>query len=587
MKTFSRRGLLLLLLLAVALTAVGCGAQPKTPAIPTRIPPPPTALPIPKRPQVTLPTPVAPATEQPADAGPSGNASTITEAPLEEAPPAAPAPDSVGWAYVKVLQTRLRAEPAGKAIATLSAGERLDVLGASPDRVWLKVRYTPAPEKAPQTGWVLASQLQYYVDMADIPVVGEMADGAGEHPAPGEEIRGEATVTARRLNFRAGPGVDQPIIGALTSGETVKLLGRSDNGQWLKIVTGHGEIGWAAAPWLKSDVAVEDLPVVEKATTGVPKPTVPKGRIAFQDRPGGNIYVMNADGTGLKKLTTGLDPALSPDGQRIAFTRWGGNGDTVRVINADGSGERAVITVDKPRSPTWTPDGNRLIYEYVVKDTYCRDTPLGCATDEQIRKEFNGNDCWTYPDPIGTKCIWDFPVVHFFITSLETASLNGGDVRNLPTNKVVYAPRHHPVYPEVLHLTRDGIAVAYVQDNRPPKLLVAYGNLGAPVYSPDGRYIYVSRKDGDNWNIWRYNNDGTGPVALTQPPLLRDRAINNVAPAPSPDGKFILFLTDRTGQWELWIMNSDGSNQRPFARQALAGIDFDFDFGRARMMDWR
>ena len=586
MKTLRPWGIALFILL-IALVMAGCNRAQPTSTIPTpALPVVPTPLPIPKRPQVVLPTPVTAATptsiNESGSTGPSQMGANIGETPVEA--PAAIEPDIAGWAYVKTLQARLRAEPAGNILDTLRAGQRLDILGASPDRIWLKVRYQPNPDQDPIIGWVLASQMQYYVDPAEIPVV----DGAEESPSTPElSPQGKATVTARKLNFRAGPGVDQPIIGALTTGQIVSVLGRSDNHQWLKVMTEDGMIGWAAAPWLDSQVPIEDLPVIDQATTGVPKPATPKGIIAFQDRPGGSIYVMNADGTGLRKLTSGLDPALSPDGKQIAFTRWGGNGDTVRVIQTDGRGERMVIGADKPRSPTWTPDGQNLIFEFVVKDTYCRDTPLGCATDEQIRKEFNGNDCWTYPPPIGTYCIWDFPVVHFFITSLASTAVNGTSVRNLPTNQIVYTPRHHPIYPEVLHLTRDGIAVAYTQDNRPPKLLVEYGYLGAPVYSPDGKYIYVSRKDGDHWNIWRYNNDGTGPVALTRPPLLRDRPINNVAPAVSPDGKFILFLTDRRGKWEMWIMNSDGSNQRPFAPRSLAGIQFDFDFSRARMIDWK
>jgi len=509
--------------------------------------------------------------------------------------PTAHTPESeriAGWAYVEVPRTALRDGAAGEPIATLSAGQRLEILAATPERAWLYVRWHPAQDAPPQEGWVLARDTRFFVDPGDIPTIspegGAAHAGVDETPEAPVSGANRGFVIARTLNLRSGPGLDQPVIGKLHQGDEVELLGISDNGQWLQVAATGGDFGWVAARWIRTTFDLSQLPQRGRATTGVPAASPPpRGRILFQDRPGGSIYVMYADGSGLRRITTGLDPAFSPDGQRIAFTRWSGNGDTVRVINVDGSDEHAVIAANKPRSPTWTPDGRYLIYERVVKDTYCRDTPLGCATDEQIRKEFMGNDCWTYPEPIGKKCIWDFPVVHFFITALESASLSGTDVKDLPTNKVVYAPRHHPFSPEVLHLTRDGISVAYTEDDRPPELLVQYGYLGAPVYSPDGRYIYVSRKDGDSWNIWRYNSDGTGPVALTHPPLLRDRPMNNVTPAVSPDGKTILFLTDRRGKWEMWVMNSDGSQQRPFAPRALEGIDFDFDFTRARMLDWR
>ena len=139
-------------------------------------------------------------------------------------------------------------------------------------------------------------------------------------------------------------------------------------------------------------------------------------------------------------------------------------------------------------------------------------------------------------------------------------------------------------------LLPDGIGVVSLDSNAQSRKIIRNGPLGAPVYSHDGRYIYVSQKSGDHWDIWRYNEDGSNGVALTRPPGLRDRAIHNVAPAASPDGRSILFLTNREGdgsEWKLWIMNSDGSNQRPFAPRALANIHFQFDFGRERVLDWR
>ncbi len=97
-------------------------------------------------------------------------------------------------------------------------------------------------------------------------------------------------------------------------------------------------------------------------------------RIAFMvrgnDRGGGPIFVMNADGSGVTRLTNSrwglasFAPLWSPDGTRIAFVTYGGNGSEIHVVNADGSGETQLT--DNTASdlwPVWSPDGSRIAFQ--------------------------------------------------------------------------------------------------------------------------------------------------------------------------------------------------------------------------------
>lgn len=80
----------------------------------------------------------------------------------------------------------------------------------------------------------------------------------------------------------------------------------------------------------------------------------------------GSVIVMNADGSEQAELTPGGDPSWSPDGSQIAFTSYfeGVHGQALYVINADGTGlERLTDESEKdfsPRAATWAPDGRIL-----------------------------------------------------------------------------------------------------------------------------------------------------------------------------------------------------------------------------------
>jgi Tol biopolymer transport system component len=88
-----------------------------------------------------------------------------------------------------------------------------------------------------------------------------------------------------------------------------------------------------------------------------------------------DIYVMNADGSGVRQLTSGPDqdvsPTWSPDGSKIAFVRMNGQegGVETEIVNVDGSGLRRLLSCDRsnPDCPEgqaarWSPDGATIAF---------------------------------------------------------------------------------------------------------------------------------------------------------------------------------------------------------------------------------
>jgi TolB protein len=96
--------------------------------------------------------------------------------------------------------------------------------------------------------------------------------------------------------------------------------------------------------------------------------------------PSQEIYLMNADGSGRVNLTNSVGveergPAWSPDGTRIAYMcrvglppAPGGNPTfEICVMNADGSGVTRLTDNTLPDgTPTWSPDGTKIVFNRAV-----------------------------------------------------------------------------------------------------------------------------------------------------------------------------------------------------------------------------
>lgn len=143
--------------------------------------------------------------------------------------------------------------PGYPVVATLSLTDTVTLLGRTNDSSWAKVRTAAAVE-----GWMSTLYLKSTVPFVTLPVLAQASPWG--------------LVISPVINMRTGPGVEFGIVGTLSQGQYVTLLGRNATGTWLKIMA-NGTEGWVNSANIASSVAISGLPVA--ATTAVPATAVP------------------------------------------------------------------------------------------------------------------------------------------------------------------------------------------------------------------------------------------------------------------------------------------------------------------------
>jgi len=197
------------------------------------------------------------------------------------------------------------------------------------------------------------------------------------------------------------------------------------------------------------------------------------------------IYTFGADGTGLTRLTHepgvwDADPAWSPDGSLIAFSRIHpreADRSDLWIMNSDGSGERRVGV--EGFAARWSPNGRRLLY----------------ATS------FRGS------------------------SDLATCALDGTDVQLLLSTPALETnPSWSPDGSQVLFISdEDGDREVYVMEAGGTGKRRLTDNLApefVPRWSPNGfRVAFDSGLSGINhWQVYVANADGSGLRRVTSTP---------------------------------------------------------------------
>ena len=193
----------------------------------------------------------------------------------------------------------------------------------------------------------------------------------------GSEVQMVSLIDGRRTNLTNHPAVDASPAWS-PNGAKIVFLSDRDGAAELYVMNADG----SNVVRLTYNVGVDP---------SVPDPDwAPDGsRIIFTcevESGNADICRINADGTGLVRLTSEptpeFGPAWSPNGSRIAFV----SGSQLKLMNADGSGATQVATASwRPQAPDWSPDGTRLAFQGTYTGgTGCPADGIGCPDDIMI-----------------------------------------------------------------------------------------------------------------------------------------------------------------------------------------------------------
>jgi Tol biopolymer transport system component len=283
--------------------------------------------------------------------------------------------------------------------------------------------------------------------------------------------------------------------------------------------------------------------------------------------PNGDVWTINADGTGARRIAGGVGATWSPDGREIAVVKDGGE---VEILSSEGVQLRTIdfgIPRDNAvdQAPAWSPDGRMLALQdrgegvlYVVRadgkgearpvvtglaDLNYEVNPVWSPDGKRLgfTRESDTDEAWT-SRPDGSDLTLVAQDVDVLTWSDDGEALIGQSTDDPRTYRYPVAGGE----PRLLSDAEEGRAMARGRISPDGKRMVAVLDSGR---------LVVSRLDGSD------------PKELTRP-------VTDSSPVWSPDGAEIAFLRasgSSEGESDPYLIRANGKGERRIGSPSAVG----------------
>jgi Tol biopolymer transport system component len=256
------------------------------------------------------------------------------------------------------------------------------------------------------------------------------------------------------------------------------------------------------------------------------------------------------------------DPAFSPDGQTLAFTRWPGTivGDIYLQPVAGGEARRLTSDGKIIGGLAWTADGRSIVYSanraglfilWRVPISGGEPEPLaGIGQDAYGPAVSPRGNLLAYTQQLANINIWR-------AAGPRSTAQAGSPVELISSPRQQFDEQFSPDGKRIVFSSnRSGSSEIWIcnSDGSSPVQLTSFGGplTGTPHWSPDGRWIAFDSRPGGKTGVFVVSAEGGEPRRVTEGNW------DDFVPSWSRDGKWLYFCPNRSGDRELWKVPAGG-----------------------------